>query len=112
MLTQDQKNQLNPLTLHPKFGRLLTEAIKTWETMTPKQRTFCDDTMNNCCLVGASVLNDYILSSNWKSAVTLASEKFTGYEVVTVSDGFDNEPSYEDEGYNFGKAVSDIVLGK
>jgi len=115
MLTQNQKDKLEPLTNHPKFGKLLSAAIKTWENINPKQFTFCDDYRNckNCCLVGASVLNEYMSFENIESAITLAHENFniTEYDVITLSDGFDNNPSYEAEGYKFGKAVADIVIG-
>lgn len=112
MLTQDQKNALEPLTNHKKYGELLICAINTWETATPKRGDYFTST-KECCLIGAAAGE-----SGFNCARTASIFELSILEIWTISDGFENnhkQYSSEqslDEGYDFGKAVADIVIGK
>lgn len=39
MLTEEQKIKLELLTHHPKYGKLLIDAMETWDFTTPSQNT-------------------------------------------------------------------------
>lgn len=80
MLTENQLEQLTPLTFHPKYGKLLVAAIQTWKQkdIKPKNTTFGIDFIwdykaqkyldcfifeneqdKQCCLLaGAIILNN------------------------------------------------------
>lgn len=113
MLTQDQKDQLEPLTKHEKYGELLICAINTWETATPKQGYYFTPD-KKCCLIGASV-GESVLNPARKAAVSF---ELSIEEIWSISDGFeDAKRQYSSDkclidSWNFGKAVSDIVIGK
>lgn len=126
MLTQDQKDKLEPLTLHSKFGKLLKEAMKTWESATPKRATWgatrFDDNCNlldkwelrknsnECCLVGASMVgknlteNDIIESAN--NYFKLDGD---AWDLVCGFDCSDNL-EFSHEAGKFGKKVTDILF--
>lgn len=126
MLTQDQKDKLEPLTLHPRFGKLLKEAMKTWESATPKRATWgatrFDDkcnlldkwelrkNSNECCLVGASIIgknlteNDIIESAN--NYFKLDGD---AWDLVCGFDCSDNL-EFSHEAGKFGKKVTDILF--
>ena len=126
MLTQDQKDKLEPLTLHPKFGKLLQEAMKTWETATPKQKTWgatrFDDKYNlldkwelrkdsnECCLIGASMIEK---SSTECDIVESVNDCFklddTAWDLICGFDSSDNL-EFSNEAGKFGKQVADILF--
>jgi len=127
MLTQTQKDKLEPLTNHPKFGKLLIEAMKTWEISTPKQKTWgttrfdkhynllnkwelMEDSNQCCCLIGASMVGKAMTENDIIASV----DKYfdldsTAWDLVS---GFDSSNDFEfstDAG-NFGKQVADILF--
>jgi len=120
MLTQEQKDQLEPLTKHEKFGKLLIEAIKTWETIKPSRRIWgllknknvWELSSNNCCcLIGAALIgkeskvDNYISSTsdNYELSFDVIEDLVSGFDKSIYDTG--------SEACNFGKAVSDIVIG-
>lgn len=130
MLTQDQKNQLEPLTLHPRFGKLLTEAIKAWEVSSPKKGAygvffnsdekgyrFSDEKNHCCCLIGAALyrlqspIEEGCYSSDATSTYDICENEMTG-----LINGFDTDENQYGEGklyteaYNFGLSVSNICF--
>jgi len=120
MLTQDQKSKLEPLTKHEKFGKLLIEAIKTWEVIHPKQREFGvfkgkefkweADSETGCCLIGAAITG----KDSRHERICTATDCFSldRKDLWALSDGFDDHSIDESEACLFGKTVSDIVFEK
>lgn len=118
MLTENQKSKLEPLTHHEKYGKLLFDAIKTWETIHPKQREFGvfrgkdskweADSEIGCCLIGAAI------TGKDSTMLIEVSEYFPieQKDMWRLSDGFDDHSNNESEAWLFGKTVSDIVFGK
>ena len=117
MLTEDQKTQLESLTKHERYGQPLLDAMKTWETSSPKNYIFglknysvnwelCADC---CCLVGASLVNK---KRELDGIVDSVSEIFslTNEEVWSLSNGFDRNLCSNDEAYAFGEQVAEIVI--
>lgn len=119
MLTQEQKDLLEPLTHHEKYGKLLSDAMKTWETAKPKMFTFGLemgggewklDSFNSCCFVGASLV---IKNKKQELIIESVVEIFalSKSEVWALSDGFDRNPTCsESEAYIFANKVSSIVF--
>jgi len=134
MLTEEQKIKLEPLTQHPKYGQLLTDAMKTWEFTTPKKQTSgitkfkinlkkesiqigqwkldtADD--NCCCLVGAFLLGKDSTEDMIGSASNAMN--ISRIEVWKLIDGFDETISLSDtksETYQFAKSVSQCLFGE
>ena len=124
MLTQDQKDKLEPLTLHPRFGKLLKEAMKTWESATPKRATWgatrFDDNCNLldkwevmgdcCCLVGASMVGKALTE---KDVIESTNDYFKldgdAWDLVCGFDCSDNL-EFSHEAGKFGKQVADILF--
>jgi hypothetical protein len=117
MLTQEQRNRLEPFTKHERYGQLLIDAIKIWEIAKPVNCIFGLDhysdnwelLSNSCCLVGASLVNkkhelDFIIDS--------VAEVFslTKEETWSLSNGFDQNLCSNDEAYIFGEQVAEIVF--
>lgn len=125
MLTQEQKNKLEPLTKHERFGKLLIDAIKTWNNEArPTKGSYGVMSTNkdiydffhndkSCCLIGASLYGKCIPYSDGYS--------FSIYKIYSVSDvemngiihGFDSSVEFSDfqsEAYKFGNDVAKIVL--
>lgn len=135
MLTQEQKNKLEPLTKHKRFGKLLIDAMKTWETAIPKQKTYgvtrwvenCEiDTLsvsytfdpnynNCCCLIGGALLGK---SSNDGYVDSIINNfELVEFEIDCLIKGFDLNVEFEkelnnNEAYRFGKSVSAIIFAK
>ncbi len=129
MLTQDQKSKLKSLTCHEKYGKLLIEAMKTWETTHPKQRAFGvvrgkDEKWEvnygewetnyevGCCLIGAAIVGK---KSVYDTALEVAIAEFFLFDkkdTWVLSDGFDGHSNDESEAWFFGKNVSDILFMK
>ena len=126
MLTQDQKEELEPFTKHEKFGKLLIEAMKTWETVDPRSGFGIDrwesngyplkfwklDSYNNgCCLLGASILG----KDSTGSYIESVEKEFQIKREIAwdLSDGFEKcHCSTETEASLFGEQVSDIVFNR
>lgn len=124
MLTQEQIEKLEPLTLHPKYGKLLKSAISSWKKCKPESRhfgvikkdnKFCrDKNWKGCCLIGASLLNKKADEDILGSAV----KKYKLDEIKEVWDlvyGFDGlskdtalHIKYE-EAYDFSKKVKEVL---
>lgn len=119
MLTQDQKLKLEPLTHHEKYGKLLIDAMKTWENFYPKQREFgvfrgkeskWEAYENGCCLIGAAIVGK---DSHYdRCTAVMKSFLFEEKDIWTLTNGFDGHCDNESEAWLFGKTVSDIVFGK
>jgi hypothetical protein len=120
MLTKNQKSKLEPLTHHEKYGKLLADAIKTWETVHPKQREFGvfrgtdskweTDSEIGCCLLGAAVAGKDSRNNMFMSLIK--SFSLEEKDIWPISDGFDGHSDDKSEAWLFGKTVSDIVFGK
>ena len=134
MLTEEQKSKLEPLTQNERYGKLLLNAMKTWEESNPYRGTFgvADykynydgqfkiedsehftlDENRNCCLIGAS-----LLGKKSCSGIASALEEEYGLsfaEKIAIIDGFDapNRASiYSDyDAFLFAKSVSEIIFG-
>lgn len=125
MLTQNQKDKLEPLTHHEKFGKLLIEAMKTWETATPKRKTWgatrFDDKYNlldkwelrkysnECCLIGASIIGKSTKDGIVESANDCFKLDNTAWDLIC---GFDSSDDWEssNEAIKFGRQVADILF--
>jgi hypothetical protein len=126
MLTPEQKSKLEPLTHHEKYGKLLIEAMKTWETTTPKQKTWgvtrFDDKYNlldkwelrkdsnECCLIGASMIEK---SFTEYEIVESANDCFklddTAWDLICGFDSFD-DLEFSNEANKFGRQVADMLF--
>ncbi len=124
MLTQDQKDKLEPLTRHEKYGKLLQEAIKGWEKVNPAKKRYGiyhkvskfeldveNPFVTGCCLLGAAMLlknsdTDYVLDSVLKTFPEISDD-----EACELMSGFDaDDPLYRTEAFNFGLEVSKILF--
>lgn len=134
MLTPEQKSKLEPLTRNERYGKLLLNAMKTWETTNPSRGTFgiTDYKVNDdvllesekldyfildngckCCLIGAS-----LLGKKSRSGFTSALEEeyeLSFAEKVAMIDGFDapnsNSVYFDYDAFLFAKNVSQIIFG-
>lgn len=128
MLTQDQKLKLEPLTHHEKYGKLLIEAMRSWETIRPERRCFGIDLKESntwglykfvnkfankcCCLIGAALLDK---KSNVNHYVASAVDIYSVLpnEIENLIGGFDQDSSFSSsEAYDFGRQVSEIIFGE
>ncbi len=120
MLTQDQKEKLYPLTLHPKFDKLLISAMKTWETCNPTKNDFgitkwndsekesewqVHKNGNKCCLTGASIVGQN--SKDYPVDEVRSTFDLSENEVDDLTYGFDLRGNYseESEAFRFGYEV-------
>jgi hypothetical protein len=125
MLTQEQKDQLEPLTHHPKYGKLLQEAIKGWEKVNPKTEKFgiyldngefkliVEDTpgMTGCCLVGSVMMNKKSDNEYITDSVINLFRQISENETSGLMSGFDcDEVLFKDEAYEFGKEINKILF--
>jgi hypothetical protein len=134
MLTLEQKSKLKPLTNNERYGNLLLNAMKTWETTNPTRGTFgiTDYKVNDdvslesekldyyildngckCCLIGAS-----LLGKKSCSGFTSALEEEYGLsfaEKIAIIDGFDAPNIYsvysDHDAFLFAETVSEIIFG-
>jgi hypothetical protein len=127
MLTQDQLDQLKPLTEHPKFGKLLSDAIEVWkrDDVTPvynyggiwpiysdkdtKIWKLQDD--NKCCLIGASLTNKkYCSNLSYTEDVVIHFNVYRNEICSLISSFDDNSHSDDDEeAKTFALKVREIV---
>ena len=120
MLTEIQKLKLEPLTHHEKYGKLLINAMKTWETIHPKQREFGvfrgkdskweADSEIGCCLIGAAITGKNSRHERICTAIKYFS--LDRKDMWSLSDGFDDHSTNDSEAWLFGKTVSDILFEK
>lgn len=127
MLTEDQINKLNMLEeKFPKYFPILRDAIETWkqEYVNPIQfnfgideshkqpGVFCLNKKGQCCLLGAALVNSKIVSDPLAIVCPSISAKYnvSKHEAQDIYDGFDNNPDVKSEAYDFGSAVSKIVI--
>lgn len=125
MLTQDQKDKLESLTKHERYGKLLIDALISWETNNPKQKMYGVTRWNNeiksnwevrtdrdgCCLVGASILgksesDSFIGEATYNFGLVIS-------EILSLANGFDlvdQTRSDDVNAYNFGKQVAEILF--
>ena len=128
MLTPEQKSKLEPLTHHEKYGKILIEAMKSWETIRPERRCFGIDLKESniwelykfanefanecCCLIGAALLDK---KSNVNHYVVSAVDIYSVLpnEIENLIGGFDQDSSFSSsEAYDFGLQVSEIIFGE
>src|SRR5574338_959569 len=130
MITENQIEKLKPLTEHPRFGKLLLNAIENWKLVKPnigafgirpiykKESDFFvwkeDNTNYGCCLIGSSLIN--ITNKNAASQFDLCELKYnlTDSEVYGLIIGFDNihirNVEFDQKAYEFGKKVNEIIF--
>lgn len=122
MLTQDQIEKLEKLTIHPKYGTILEAAIVGWKRCKPESKhfgisakhdKFCRDrSYKGCCLIGASLLNKKVKKGMFE---TIIEKYFLNIdELWSLIYGFDKSGEgilsvkYE-EAYKFGKSVREVL---
>ncbi len=135
MLTQSQKEKLRPFTLHPKFGKLLIEAMNVWETAIPYQRgygitswsflgheqtfvatakyRFDDRNDNKCCLIGACLVGKAVDESMSMEGSVNEYFNLQYDETRALIHGFDevlNSVYGDSEGYIFANQVAKIIF--
>ena len=126
MITEDQKNQLEIFTRHERYGRLLNDAIKSWEKITPKQRSYgvtrwnddntqsewqVDDHQDGCCLIGASILGKSKYDTHLEEAAVAFDLNI--FEVLSLAYGFDFSEKRDNdniEALEFGNQVARILF--
>lgn len=134
MLTEIQLKNLEPLTKHPKYGKLLCDAIEVWKTenVYPITRrfgiaknvftnTYCQESNEGsnqyCCLIGAAITGKEValkfpLVIAGIREVVLKNFQISYEEMINLFQGFDcvNNFGLTNESYEFGKAVHLIVF--
>lgn len=121
MLTQEQLDELLPLTKHPKYGKLLEAAIAVWceSDVTPVHGSFgvlarpalyTFYNRKECCVLGASLLNKSIVNRNYYDSIQKYYDIPTA-EIIQIQEGFDKVVSYNEQAdaYLFGLKVREIV---
>ena len=122
MLTTQQLLDLDPLCQHPKFGKLLKDAIEIWKVsdISPMPRHFGIDTKSNtyildylrqCCIIGACVVNK---PSNISIFETIRNNyNIEGKEYDCIISGFENytHSTENKQAYEFGKNVRKALFG-
>lgn len=134
MLTEDQKSKLESLTHNERYGKLLLNAIKTWEITIPSRGTFgvLDYKVNDDILLESEKLDHFILDKNCKccliGASLLGKKSCSGFssaleeeyglsfaEKIAIIDGFDAPNIYsiysDYDAFLFAKNVSEILFG-
>ncbi len=125
MLTEDHLIQLQPLTQHPKFGKLLQAAIQTWSLpdVTPAWGEYGVDyasdvialmDANECCLLGASVVGKewyygsifLTIENSFQISLDSMEGLFQGF------DGYVETSSDDNEAFEFGLKVREIIQPK
>lgn len=121
MLTEEQIKELEPLTRHLKYGKLLIDAIEVWKIYNPVTGDFgCmpDESgkfikfefSQGCCLLGAACINKI---DDLKSRPNLILNEFNIQltEFWNLSDGFDGTNKFNDdnEAWVFGSNIRKIV---
>lgn len=128
MLTPEQKSKLEPLIHHEKYGKILIEVMKSWETTNPSKRIFgirlaknlknweVDPLYDNrCCLIGAALSGK---RTNMASYCKSISDNYSVLhnDTENLVNGFDQNCSLyslrSSEAYIFGSQVSEIIFGK
>jgi hypothetical protein len=125
MITEEQKNQLEILTRHERYGQLLIDAIKSWEKINPEQETYGvsrwnthiksewqgDINWDGCCLVGASIIGKSNHDAYLEEVMTSFNLKLI--ECLSLAYGFDGSDKRDDvcnEAYDFGNQVAKILF--
>jgi hypothetical protein len=125
MLTQEQKVKLDPLTKHERYGKLLIDAMRTWEISKPEEGSYgvqrdtlgeafdFDSPDKHCCLLGAALYSKKSSESGY-DAVIRDYFQIGSDEMGKLYQGFDNlnvinNYNYK-EAFDFGQAVREIVL--
>lgn len=98
MLTPTQIKKLEPLTKHPRFGKLLIEAIKGWKHTTPRKGLFGIElglkryisSEKKCCLLGAALINKHRKDNFGVKFDIIKRFNITEPEIDSLIDGFDD----------------------
>ncbi len=131
MLTQEQLEKLQPLTLHPRFGKFLEDAIKGWKTNNPVQGTYgvssnyctppimeLDCSLNRCCLIGAATLGKEIPEYNGMDDWDRTCKAHFGLklnEIHAMIQAFDDGvimDNHDFKAFEFATQVRKIVFGE
>jgi len=130
MLTQEQKDKLSEFTNHPKFGKLLQNAILIWDLpkVNPTYSRFgitIEDSVwkvkslgKSCCLLGASLVGKESVDSEINSMWTITKAAKDSYSILEneardLIQGFDcfrKIPSNESEAFIFGNTIGKILF--
>ena len=123
MLTQDQLIQLQPFTQHPRYGKLLSDAIEIWKQENVKpvwggfgirtdetfQKPFMfENKVPQCCLVGAALIGKTPTFSRKDTICHLYDISSDEYDDLWL--GFDNDGGYiNHDAWEFANKVRDII---
>lgn len=125
MLTDTQLEKLEPLTKHPRYGKLLNNAIETWKNYGIQKFSYgifpiadqfqVDSRCKGCCLIGASIVNKKTDQEIYAKCASLY--ELNEKEVGAIIGGFDDlgmiaqniDPSAKNA-YDFGKNVSEMLF--
>lgn len=122
MLTQNQINNLELLSNHPKYGSILRDALNTWkrEDVNPGYNGFGIDTSDfevyvvsskqTCCLLGAALIGQKRLQGFVETLEFLY--KISYEEFRSLWHGFDkldDKKSCLKEAYEFGESARNAL---
>lgn len=125
MLTDQQIEELEPLTKHPKYGKLLSDTVEVWkrDDVIPANSQYgvwvrrgkfvFSDISKKCCILGAALVNKEY-DSDWCGLREAISNFFEVYpdEQESISKGFDNFPKISatvEEAWEFGNQIFKII---
>ncbi len=134
MLTSQQLNKLIPLTLHVKYGKIISDAIEIWkkENICPSRFNFGLDFLEEtfklykhknkenpnidhyCCLIGAALVGKENKTSKGISFNSLVQEIYNveEEEILDLMRGFDRKELLsgdESEAFKFGFSIQEAL---
>lgn len=125
MLTETQLKNLEPLTNHPRFGKLLIASINQWKkedvqyttgsygvTIVNEKYTFAYEN-KKCCLIGAAIIDKIPNSIGDFESAIYDNYFVTANDFYNLYMGFDsnlNEVEKNTEAYKFGKSVRKALV--
>lgn len=137
MLTQEQIEKLEPLTKHPRYGKILKDAMVNWmlPNVSPRMLrdvwgvlgvTWINDRYvingNFCDLIDGFVANKQNIDPNyrkdiipWCEDIAMQYAEVTFVEIRMLNEGFEQIIGISSlefpEAYDFGKQVSIAIFG-
>ncbi len=118
MLTQEQINDLETMTEHSRYGKILAEAIKVWKeekiiphdgifgVIAENQKYRLKD--NRCCLIGAALVGKFVETDDILMTVC-STFNISTEEFFELYRGFDGICGNNSKAWNFANSVKNIV---